>query len=63
VKSEADRVWRAGWNGVSSPYADVLGFTEGRPANTYRGWQAIAEHQRIRHAVEVDRSMGMALLN
>jgi predicted O-methyltransferase YrrM len=33
------------------------------PANTYRGWQAIAEHQRIRYAVEVDRSMGLALLN
>ena len=33
------------------------------PANTYRGWQAIAEHKRIRHAVEVDGSMGMALLN
>jgi predicted O-methyltransferase YrrM len=33
------------------------------PANTYRGWQAIAEHKRIRHAVEINRSMGMALLD
>jgi len=32
------------------------------PANTYRGWQAIAGHKRIRHAVEVDTTMGMALL-
>jgi predicted O-methyltransferase YrrM len=32
-------------------------------ANTYRGWQAISQHKRIRHAVEVNRSMGMALLN
>jgi len=33
------------------------------PANCYRGWQAIAEHNRLRHAVEVDRSMRIALLN
>jgi predicted O-methyltransferase YrrM len=32
-------------------------------ADTYRGWQAIAQHKRIRHAVEVNGSMGMALLN
>jgi len=32
------------------------------PANTYRGWQAIAGHSRVRHAVEVDESIGMALL-
>lgn len=33
------------------------------PANTYRGWRTIAEHKRIRHVVEVDKKMGMALLN
>jgi len=33
------------------------------PANTYRGWQAIAAHKRIRHAVEIDGSMGIVLLD
>ena len=33
------------------------------PANTYRGWQAIAGHKRIRYAVEIDRSIGLALLD
>jgi len=33
------------------------------PTNTYRGWQAIAEHQRVRHAIEIDGSMGIVLLD
>jgi predicted O-methyltransferase YrrM len=32
------------------------------PTNTYRGWQAVAGHERIRHAVEIDGSIGMALV-
>ena len=36
-------------------------FYEG-PTNTYRGWQAVAEHPRIRAAVEIDGSMGIVLL-
>ena len=35
---------------------------EGR-ANTYRGWQSIARHKRIRRAVEIDESMGVVLLS
>ena len=34
---------------------------EGR-ANTYRGWQSIARHKRIRHAVEIDGSMAIGLV-
>jgi predicted O-methyltransferase YrrM len=33
-----------------------------RPAQTYRGWRQVAAHSRVRHAVEVDKAMGLALL-
>jgi predicted O-methyltransferase YrrM len=33
-----------------------------RPAKTYDGWQKVVAHPRVRHAVEIEKSMGLALL-
>jgi predicted O-methyltransferase YrrM len=35
----------------------------GEQTNTYRGWLDVIAHPRIRHAVEVNAAMGLALLS
>jgi predicted O-methyltransferase YrrM len=35
----------------------------GEPTNTYRGWLDVIAHSRIRHAVELNAAMGLALLS